>query len=100
MTFSSRAAPLGGAFTALLIALGVAAADEAASPPGLVATLKGHTEAVYAVAFSPDGKYAVTGSFDKTIKLWEAATGKEIKTFDGPAGHQNLVLSVTVSPDG
>jgi WD40 repeat protein len=68
--------------------------------PGLVATLKGHTEAVYAIAFTPDAKFVVTGSGDRAVKVWETATGKEFKTFAGPAGHQNLVLSVAVSPDG
>jgi WD40 repeat protein len=71
------------------------------SPPaGLVATLKGHTEAVYAIAFTPDGKYVVTGSGDRSLKVWETAGAKEFKTFAGPAGHQNLVLSVSISPDG
>jgi WD40 repeat protein len=63
-------------------------------------TLKGHTEAVYAVAFTADGKQVVTGSFDKTLKVWDAASGKELKTFGGPKGHQNLVLSLSLSPDG
>ena len=36
---------------------------------------KGHTDAVYAVAFSPYGKFLITTSFDKTLKHWEAATG-------------------------
>src|SRR6266849_6729244 len=49
------------------------AADEPAQPPGVVSVLKGHTETVYAVAFSPDGRYVLTGSFDKSLKLWEAA---------------------------
>jgi WD40 repeat protein len=66
-------------------------------PPGVVALLKGHTEAVYATAFSPDGKTVLTGSFDKTLKLWDAATGKELKTLEG---HQNLVLCAAFSPDG
>src|SRR6516225_648039 len=70
------------------------------APKGLVASLKGHTEAIYSVAFSADGKYFVTGSFDKTIKIWDTATWKEIKTLGGPQGHQNLVLSVAISPDG
>src|SRR5262249_34381953 len=74
----------------VLLAPWLLAADEAA-PPGVVATLKGHTEALYAVAFTPDGQYVVTGSFDKTLKVWDAATGKEFKTFGGPAGHQGLV---------
>lgn len=68
--------------------------------PEIVAKLQGHADAVYAVAFSPDGKYVVTGSFDNTIKLWETATGKEIKTYGGPTGHQKMVISVAFSPDG
>ncbi len=75
-----------------------AAEDNAA--PGVVATMKGHTEAVYSVAFTPDGKYVVSGSGDHTLKVWDSATGKEIKSFGGPAGHQNLVMSVSISPDG
>jgi WD40 repeat protein len=75
------------------------AADEPL-PPGALVVLKGHTEPVYAVAFTPDGKYVVTASFDKTLKVWETDTGKEVKTFAGAQGHQNLVLGVAVSPDG
>ena len=75
------------------------AADEQL-PAGISAALKGHAEAIYAIAYMPDGKHVVTGSFDKTLKVWEAATGKEIKTFGGPQGHQNLVLAVSPSPDG
>src|SRR5205809_1396804 len=84
----------------MLLTMTAMAADEPALPDSVVATLKGHTEIVYAAAFSPDGKHVLTGSFDKTLKLWETATGKEIKTFGGAAGHQNLVLSVAFSPDG
>jgi WD40 repeat protein len=76
------------------------AADEPASLPGLVATLKGHENFVYGVAFSPDGKYAVTGSFDRTIRVWESATGKLVREFGGNNGHQRKVLSVAVSPQG
>lgn len=68
--------------------------------PEIVAKLQGHADAVYAVAFSPDGKYVVTGSFDNTLKLWETATGKEVKTYGGPQGHLKMVLSVAFSPDG
>lgn len=70
------------------------------APANIAATLKGHGEIVYAIVFSPDGKYVATGSFDKTVRVWETATGKESKSFGGPTGHQNLVLSVAFSPDG
>jgi hypothetical protein len=50
------------------------------------------------VAFSPDGRRLVSGSWDKTLRLWDAATGKPI----GPPlqGHTNSVTSVAFSPDG
>src|SRR5438128_10969221 len=76
----------------------VHAADDSV-PPGLIATLKGHTETVYTVNFTPDGRHVLTASFDKSLKLWEVATGKEIKTFGGQAGQQNLVLAAAISPD-
>jgi WD40 repeat protein len=54
-------------------------------------------DTVYAVAFSPDGKYALTSSADTTAKLWEVVTGKEVRTFNG---HTNTVYDVRFSPDG
>jgi len=41
----------------------------------------GHNSSVNSVAFSPDGRYALSGSWDKTLKLWDVATGAEIRTF-------------------
>ena len=49
------------------------------------------------VAFSPDGKMLASGSDDQTIKLWDAASGKEQATLQG---HRGEVHSVTFSPDG
>lgn len=58
----------------------------------------GHTSWVSSVAFSPDGLHIVSGSFDKTIRLWNATTGA---TVAGPfAGHTGAVLSVAFSPNG
>jgi WD40 repeat protein len=62
--------------------------------------LKGHTDPVYAVAVSPDGRFVATGSFDKSIKLWDAKTGREVRTLGGKNGHQNQILSLAFSPDG
>ena len=50
-----------------------------------------------AVAFSPDGKTVLTGSVDKTARLWETATGKPLGP---PLQHQNGVGAVAFSPDG
>ncbi|MDZ8228113.1 MAG: WD40 repeat domain-containing protein, partial [Nostoc sp. ChiVER01] len=60
-------------------------------------TLTGHDNFVWSVSFSPDGKTLASGSDDKTIKLWNLDTGKEIRTL---TGHDNFVWSVSFSPDG
>lgn len=48
-----------------------------------IVRLSGHRALVIQVAFSPDGYYFVSASFDKTIKLWETKTGKFLSTFRG-----------------
>jgi WD40 repeat protein len=56
-----------------------------------------HRGAVYAVAFSPDGKAVLTGSYDGTARLWDAATGQPIGS---PLTHKDEVYAVAYSPDG
>src|ERR1041385_5573091 len=68
----------------------------AAARPRLVVQL-GHAASVLAVAWSPDGRFVLTGSADHTACLWEAATGIEIQRFKG---HVKPVHSVAFSPDG
>ncbi|BAZ29595.1 serine/threonine protein kinase with WD-40 repeats [Cylindrospermum sp. NIES-4074] len=63
----------------------------------LVKTLTEYSGDVNAVAISPDGKTFVSGSDDKTIKIWNLQTGELKSTL---TGHSNSVYSVAISPDG
>jgi WD40 repeat protein len=71
----------------------------ALTPAGgpLLRILSGHAGVVTAVAVTPDGKFAVSGSWDKTVKVWELATGEEKLTL---RGHSDWVTAVAVTPDG
>ena len=55
----------------------------------------GHEQYVNAVAVSPDGKYALTGGFDHTARLWDIQTGQAIRQFS----HDDQVRLVAFSPD-
>jgi WD40 repeat protein len=52
---------------------------------------------VRTVAFSPDGKLLVSGSYDGTLRNWDAAAGKLLRTMNGHAGR---IYAVAFSPDG
>jgi WD40 repeat protein len=60
-------------------------------------TLRGHEDRVMSVAFRPDGKRILSGSDDKTLKVWDAESGSELMTL---RGHDDSVMSVAFSPDG
>ncbi len=62
-----------------------------------VLSLKGHASFIRSASFSPDGSRVVTGSSDKTAKVWDAKTGAEILTLKGHAG---AVTTASFSPDG
>jgi len=42
-------------------------------------TLTGHSSQVTSVAYSPDGKHIVSGSCDRTVKIWDAHSGKKVR---------------------
>ncbi|MEQ9368161.1 MAG: WD40 repeat domain-containing protein [Coleofasciculus chthonoplastes F3-SA18-01] len=60
-------------------------------------TLKGHQDWVSALAMSADGQILVSGSLDKTVKLWHLETADLIHTF---SDHQQGILCLSLSPDG
>ena len=62
-----------------------------------ITKINGHRDVIYAVAFSPDGQRIATGSGDKLVKLWDAATGLEIRTLHG---HLGAVHSLAFTPGG
>jgi RNA polymerase sigma factor (sigma-70 family) len=67
-----------------------------AATGGLRGTFAGHTGWVYTVAFSPDGKTLASASNDRTVRLWDLATGKDRAVLS----HSCPVVSLAFSPDG
>src|ERR1035438_10513388 len=57
----------------------------------------GHADEVGAVALSADGRRAVSGSGDKTLKVWDVESGQELATLQG---HDGAVMAVALSADG
>lgn len=62
-----------------------------------IMTLAGHTRAVTACAYSPDGHRIISGSSDCTLKIWDAESGADLATL---SGHSQEVTACAYSPDG
>jgi WD40 repeat protein len=71
--------------------------DLAGQKPRARTRLVGHEHGVVSVAFSPDGTTLATGGFDRAVKLWGVAAGREWATLQG---HEGWVAAVAFSPDG
>ena len=74
--------------------------DEKTSP-------KGHRDGVFTVAFTPDGKQIVSGSSDRTIKVWNVADGAMVREFVNPnlpsvppQAHPGWIYHLRFTPDG
>ena len=61
------------------------------------AKMKGHTDRVISVAFAQDGSQVVSGSYDKTVQIWNAVKGEVEAVLKG---HTGFVMSVAFSQDG
>ena len=64
---------------------------------GEIRRFVGHTGDVVDVAFAPNGRTAVSGGEDKTVRLWDVESGKEIRRFDS---HKDRITGVCFTPDG
>ncbi|EEB05285.1 transcriptional corepressor Tup11 [Schizosaccharomyces japonicus yFS275] len=67
------------------------------SKASAISTYTGHSNFVLSVAISPNGKWAVSGSKDRSVQFWNLKTDELYLTFQG---HKNSVISVCFSPDG
>lgn len=63
----------------------------------LLATLRGHDDVIFSVAFDHDGSRLASASFDHRVKIWDAVTHAELQTI---SGHSDFVYAVAFSPDG
>jgi len=73
------------------------AVEEFAAPTQLIRSFEGHTGYVMSVNLGLDGRLALSGSIDKTLRLWDLAGGRCLRTFEG---HTSTVSSVCLSADG
>ncbi|KIK60487.1 hypothetical protein GYMLUDRAFT_609660 [Collybiopsis luxurians FD-317 M1] len=71
-----------------------------ATKPGynvLLGKLSGHRDRITSLAFSPDGRRIVSGSYDRTVRIWDYFTGVQLNCLQG---HEDIVYSVAFSSDG
>ena len=85
----------------LALLAGGARAQDAGAPLPMLDT-GGHMAKINSIAFTPDGRQLVSASDDKTIRVWDLASGKTVRTIRGESapGHAGKVYAMALSPDG
>ena len=70
--------------------------------PQLVLDTGGHMAQIKAIAFTSDGRQLLSASHDKTIRVWDLATGKTVRTLRGEIapGNPGKIFAMALSPDG
>jgi eukaryotic-like serine/threonine-protein kinase len=81
----------------LVLLLSVGAFEPEALLPGNPWALRGHTDSITAIAFSPDATQLASASRDKTVKLWNLKTGEATRTLTGA---ESQLSSLSFSADG
>ncbi len=96
----------GGKEKRLAVTLGARPAELARAEPKDVPILQldtgGHMAKINCIAFTPDGRQLVSASEDKTIRVWDLASGKTVRTIRGESapGQAGKVYAMALSPDG
>ncbi len=94
--------PVGESVHKLILVNGAAKAQEMQLtltyyPRWEVRQIKDGSNEVYFVTFSPDGRFILVGSRDKTLKLWDVKDGRKVRTF---TGHEDWVNGIAIAPNG
>ncbi len=95
----------GGGDNQVKLTMGPDAASTTPTNAVPVRTFTGHTGKITCLAASKDGKWFVSGSADRTVRVWDVSSGKTLWTFQGHAGatvegREVGVTAVAISPDG
>jgi WD40 repeat protein len=91
-----------GAAKQLSVALGERPVRRADTAPQLMLDTGGHMASVVDLAITPDGRQMVSASNDKTIRIWDIASGKTLRMIRGESapGDWGTIYAMALSPDG